>query len=102
MIEDINCKFCKNHEEGDTLYESADWDGGIGFDYIWDIKFCPLCGRKLRGEEDEKPVDIEIKKSCSTCYFGHYNDMWKQNMCYDPDRFNKGCIDWSHWTPKEK
>ena len=57
MREDIDCRFCQNHEEGDTLYESSDWDGGIGFDYIWDIKFCPLCGRKLRGEEDEEPVE---------------------------------------------
>lgn len=42
------CSFCRNHEAGDTLYESSDWDGGIGFDYIRGIKYCPLCGRKLR------------------------------------------------------
>ena len=34
-------------EKGDTLYISADWDGGIGFDYIRDIKFCPVCGKEL-------------------------------------------------------
>ena len=34
-------------EKGDTLYISSDWDGGIGFDYIHNIKFCPVCGRKL-------------------------------------------------------
>lgn len=45
------CEFCRCHEEGDTLYESSDWDGGIGFDYIHDIKYCPVCGRKLRGEK---------------------------------------------------
>ena len=44
------CKFCSCHEQGDTLYESADWDGGIGFDYIRDIKYCPICGRKLQDE----------------------------------------------------
>lgn len=41
------CDACENLEEGDTLYISSDWDGGIGFDYIRDIKFCPKCGRRL-------------------------------------------------------
>lgn len=41
------CRFCSEHCEGDTLYESSDWDGGIGFDYIRDVKYCPICGRKL-------------------------------------------------------
>lgn len=41
--------FCEENdlEEGDTLYISSSWDGGIGFDYIRDIKFCPICGKKL-------------------------------------------------------
>lgn len=41
--------FCEERglEKGDTLYISADWDGGIGFDYIRDIKFCPVCGKEL-------------------------------------------------------
>lgn len=43
------CDFGKCHEQGDTLYESSDWDGGIGFDYIRDIKYCPLCGGLLDG-----------------------------------------------------
>jgi len=43
-----NCKFCQYHYMGDTLYESADWDNGIGFDYIRDIKFCPICGKELQ------------------------------------------------------
>ena len=42
------CFFCKNHEPGDTLYEDSEWDGGIGFDYIRNIKYCPLCGRRLK------------------------------------------------------
>lgn len=45
------CEFCQNHEQGDTLYESSDWDGGIGFDYIRDIKYCPICGKKLNSED---------------------------------------------------
>ena len=41
------CDVCGGLEEGDTLYQYADWDGGIGFDYIRGIKFCPKCGRML-------------------------------------------------------
>ena len=41
------CNVCENLEKGDTLYISSDWDGGIGFDYIRDIQFCPVCGRRL-------------------------------------------------------
>lgn len=100
--EQEGCNFCRNHEEGDTLYESSDWDGGIGFDYICDIKFCPICGSKLRGEEEEEPVKEDIIKDCRTCGFGHYNDHWGQNMCYDPDPTGHGCVMWSHWIPKEK
>lgn len=51
------CEFCLNHEQGDTLYESSDWDGGIGFDYIRNIKYCPLCGRMLNAE-DENVFDL--------------------------------------------
>lgn len=47
----LDCSFCRQHECGDTLYESSDWDGGIGFDYIRDIRFCPICGRELYGGE---------------------------------------------------
>ncbi len=41
------CSFCEYHEKGDTLYESSSWDGGIGFDYIRNIKYCPICGQRL-------------------------------------------------------
>lgn len=41
------CDLCSNLEKGDTLYQYSDWDGGIGFDYIRDIQFCPKCGRRL-------------------------------------------------------
>ena len=44
------CWFCSTHEAGDTLYEDSSWDGGIGFDYIRDIKYCPICGRRLADE----------------------------------------------------
>ena len=46
----LDCSFCRQHERGDTLYESSDWDGGIGFDYIRNIRFCPICGRELYDE----------------------------------------------------
>lgn len=41
------CEACKSLENGDTLYSWSDWDGGIGFDYIHNIKYCPVCGREL-------------------------------------------------------
>lgn len=44
------CEFCESHYKGDTLYESADWDGGIGYDFIRDIKYCPLCGKELKDD----------------------------------------------------
>ena len=50
----LDCSFCRQHECGDTLYESADWDGGVSFDYVRDIRFCPICGRELYGYEDEE------------------------------------------------
>ena len=48
----VPCDLCKKYglEDGDTLYMSSDWDGGIGFDYIRDIHFCPVCGRRLKHE----------------------------------------------------
>ena len=42
------CEFCMNHSKGDTLYESSDWDNGVGFDYIRNIEYCPLCGKLLK------------------------------------------------------
>ena len=47
-----DCNFCSEHEQGDTLYEMSSWDGGIGYDYIRPIKYCPMCGRKLKEEEE--------------------------------------------------
>lgn len=40
------CDFCDGLESGDKLFQMSDWDGGIGFDYIY-IKYCPMCGRRL-------------------------------------------------------
>ena len=50
----LDCSFCREHECGDTLYESSSWDGGMGFNYIEDIQFCPICGRELYGYENEE------------------------------------------------
>lgn len=41
------CDLCNHLERGDTLYEYSSWDGGINFDYIENIQYCPKCGRKL-------------------------------------------------------
>ena len=64
------CEFCQNHEQGDTLYEPSDWDGGIGFDYIRDIKYCPLCGKKLNSEDEStiskmEQVEDEPQTDCA-------------------------------------
>ena len=45
------CEFCENHEDGDTLYDMSDWDGGIEFNYIRNIHYCPICGKKLKEEK---------------------------------------------------
>ena len=44
-----SCECCsyKSLEDGDTLYTYSSWDGGIEFNYIRNIKYCPVCGRKL-------------------------------------------------------
>ena len=43
-----SCKVCKSLESGNMLYQLSDWDGGIGFEYIHGIQFCPVCGRKIQ------------------------------------------------------
>lgn len=47
------CVFCSSHEDGDTLYDMSDWDGGIEFNYIRNIHYCPICGKKLKEERLE-------------------------------------------------
>lgn len=49
------CSLCKYDEleYGVTLYQSNAWDGGISYDRIWPVRFCPLCGRELPKEEYE-------------------------------------------------
>ena len=43
------CSCCDYYdlEKGDRLYISSNWDGGIGFDYIENIQYCPVCGKEL-------------------------------------------------------
>ena len=45
-----DCPFCKEHEQGETLYIPEHWDGGLGFKYLRDIKYCPICGKALQDE----------------------------------------------------
>lgn len=47
------CPLCMYDEleYGATLYQSNAWDGGISYDRIWPVRFCPLCGRELPKEE---------------------------------------------------
>ena len=45
------CEFCANHRKGDKLYqEDVSYDGALGFDYVRDIKFCPICGKELQDD----------------------------------------------------
>lgn len=53
------CLFCMYHEDGDRLYEASDWDGGVGYDYVDNIHFCPLCGEKLKTFEEKKKRTLE-------------------------------------------
>lgn len=49
-----DCSLCKPYglEKGDTLYQIEYPDTGIDFYAIRNIQYCPLCGKKLREEED--------------------------------------------------
>ena len=58
-----NCKLCEELEPGDTLYKSSSWDGGIGFDYIDNIQYCPLCGAKLISWEERLNQKREARKN---------------------------------------
>lgn len=49
-----NCSVCQDLEDGDTLYAYGTWDGGIEFNYIHNIHFCPVCGKKLLTYEMKK------------------------------------------------
>ena len=66
IIKQKECEFCLNHEQGDTLYESSDWDGGIGFDYIRDIKYCPICGKKLNSDDEPQTTSTPYKVDTSS------------------------------------
>lgn len=48
QIKEEECLFCKYHYKGDTLYEANSWDGGISYDYIENIQYCPICGKELK------------------------------------------------------
>lgn len=48
--EECICKY-EGLECGDTLYIESSWDGGIEFRHIRNIKYCPVCGKKLPGGE---------------------------------------------------
>ena len=51
MTDNKECRFCAEHFKGDTLYECNGWDGGLSFDYIRNIKYCPLCGKELPNDD---------------------------------------------------
>lgn len=57
------CTLCQELEPGDTLYKGSDWDGGIGYDYIRNIKYCPICGAKLITWEERLELAKEARKN---------------------------------------
>ena len=42
------CYWCDELEAGDRLYQHGSDDRGILFEEIRNIRFCPVCGKKLR------------------------------------------------------
>lgn len=57
------CTLCQELEPGDTLYKVSDWDGGIGYEYIRNIKYCPICGAKLIAWEERLKLIKEARKN---------------------------------------
>lgn len=55
MTDKYGCEVCRYHnlEQGDTLYRCVSWDGGIGYDYINNIHFCPVCEKELPSWEKQ-------------------------------------------------
>ena len=90
------CEVCRYYalEQGDTLYRFTSWDGGVGYDYINNIRYCPVCGKELpregaKTEEDSEPwLCLSCRhyppsstdgKPCSQC---NPSEVW--HSCYDP------------------
>ena len=80
------CYICENLEAGDTLYASSDWDGGLGFDYIRDIQYCPVCGRKLA--EQTEPNCSEKPNNCEPqTYVINPQEPTNDDKCFECDDF---------------
>lgn len=94
------CEFCQNHEQGDTLYEPSDWDGGIGFDYIRDIKYCPLCGRKLDSDLTFDKVMEEIQTQVIEFPDTHQKFIFTRQIEMDGDSIKIG--DWEYKGVKDE
>ena len=52
-MEEVACVCDYLLEKGKTLYVQTDWQGGIAFDEIKDIRFCPCCGKELETWQEE-------------------------------------------------
>lgn len=46
------CRYCRELDADDTLYMANNCERGIEFEFIRDIKYCPICGRKLFNWEE--------------------------------------------------
>lgn len=63
------CAFCREHQQDETLYESSSWDGGIEYNYIEPIKYCPLCGRTLKEDWEHPKSYYPIITLCGSTRF---------------------------------
>ena len=84
------CCICENLEAGDTLYASSDWDGGLGFDYIRDIQYCPVCGRKLGSDLTFKKVMEEIQTQVIEFPDTHQKFVFTRKIEMDSDSIKIG------------
>ncbi len=69
------CTLCRRYglEKGDSLYQVYYPDSGISFDEIRDIRYCPLCGKKLK-EDNTQPDEVQEDEApdCSDCKHYRY------------------------------
>ena len=96
------CKLCQNIEieRGDTLYKSSSWDGGVGYDYIDNVQYCPLCGRKLltleewmakKKKEKKNEIDKPTQQSVTDGVIYHLSCPNCDSMWWDDKPLPKNC-----------
>ena len=49
-VQETKCYWCEELEAGDILYQHGSDDRGILFEEIRNVRYCPVCGKKLQEE----------------------------------------------------